>query len=130
MTSNLASDEIKEKSPYLRRIVTETESQGRPEEYMRLVGDFNRSIHPILKHALRRDEFLGRINEIIVFLPLDEEEISTVINGEMQVWKRRAEEKHCIRLSWSREGSHHSPLRSAYLLNRHYFSGAETYKVI
>lgn len=105
MTSNLASDEIKRKSPYLRKIVAETEAQGRPEEYMRLVGDFNRKIHPILKDALRRDEFLGRINQIVVFLPLDEEEISIVINGELKVWKRRAEEKHGIRLSWSKEGS-------------------------
>lgn len=104
MTSNLASDEIKRKSPYLRKIVAETEAQGRPEEYMRLVGDFNRKIHPILKDALRRDEFLGRINQIVVFLPLDEEEISVVINGELKVWKRRAEEKHGIRLSWSKEG--------------------------
>lgn len=104
MTSNLASDEIKRKSPYLRKIVAETEAQGRPEEYMRLVGDFNRKIHPILKDALRRDEFLGRINQIVVFLPLDEEEISVVITGELKVWKRRAEEKHGIRLSWSKEG--------------------------
>lgn len=77
MTSNLASDEIKAKSPFLRKVVAETEH--RPEEYTRVVSAFNREIHPILKKRLRRDEFLGRINQIVVFLPLDETEVSRMI---------------------------------------------------
>lgn len=55
ITSNLASDEIKRKSPYLRKTVAQTEVQGRPEEYLRLVGDFNRKIHSIPKDTLRCD---------------------------------------------------------------------------
>lgn len=73
MTSNLASDEIKEQSPFLRALVAATER--RPEEYARVIGQFNRQIHPILKQSLKRDEFLGRINQIVVFLPLDESEV-------------------------------------------------------
>ncbi|KLO08748.1 hypothetical protein SCHPADRAFT_880206 [Schizopora paradoxa] len=101
MTSNLASDEIKMASPMLRKLVERTED--RPEEYTRVVGDFNRSIHPILKQSLRRDEFLGRINQIVVFLPLNEEEISVVINKELTTWAKRAHEKHEIKLTWSSE---------------------------
>ncbi|KAH8105062.1 P-loop containing nucleoside triphosphate hydrolase protein [Phellopilus nigrolimitatus] len=103
MTSNLASDEIKEKAPFLRALVAETEAQGRPEEYMRVVGQFNRAIYPILKRELKRDEFLGRINQIVVFLPLSQEEIGTVIKRELDVWRRRAQEKHAIKLSWANE---------------------------
>lgn len=73
MTSNLAADEIKAASPMLRKLVERTED--RPEEYTRVVGEFNRGIHPVLKRSLRRDEFLGRINQIVVFLPLNEEEV-------------------------------------------------------
>ena len=77
MTSNLASDEIKAASPMLRKVVEETE--GRAEEYTRVIGEFNREIHPVLKRRLRRDEFLGRINQIVVFLPLDQAEVT--LNG-------------------------------------------------
>ncbi len=74
MTSNLASDEIKNTTPMLRRIIDSTEN--RPEEYLRIIGEFNRRIHPVLKQSLKRDEFLGRINRTIVFLPLNQEEVS------------------------------------------------------
>ena len=75
MTSNLASKEIKENSPFLRKLIDETDE--RPEEYNRFIGGFNRRIYPVLKKAFKRDEFLGRINQTIVFLPLNEGEVST-----------------------------------------------------
>jgi ATP-dependent Clp protease ATP-binding subunit ClpB len=73
MTSNLASEEIREASPVLRALVAETEN--RHQQYLQVIGKFNRKIHPILKASLKRDEFLGRINQIIVFLPLDDSEV-------------------------------------------------------
>jgi ATP-dependent Clp protease ATP-binding subunit ClpB len=73
MTSNLASEEIREASPGLRALVDQTEN--RHQQYLQVIGKFNREIHPVLKRALKRDEFLGRINQIIVFLPLDESEV-------------------------------------------------------
>ncbi|KAI5118400.1 hypothetical protein M0805_007534 [Coniferiporia weirii] len=103
MTSNLASDEIKAQSSLLRELITETEAQSRPEEYSRVVGEFNRSIHPILKGALKRDEFLGRINQIVVFLPLNQDEIELVVKGELNMWRKRSDEKHEINLSWANE---------------------------
>ena len=75
MTSNLASDEIRVAAPRLRQLVDST--VDRPEEYTRVVTQFNREIHPVLKARLKRDEFLGRINQIVVFLPLNEEEVSS-----------------------------------------------------
>jgi ATP-dependent Clp protease ATP-binding subunit ClpB len=73
MTSNLASEEIREASPALRALVDQTENHH--QQYLQVIGKFNRQIHPVLKRSLKRDEFLGRINQIIVFLPLDESEV-------------------------------------------------------
>ncbi|KLO08732.1 hypothetical protein SCHPADRAFT_596821 [Schizopora paradoxa] len=98
MTSNLASSHIKARSSMLRKF-----AEAGHEEYLRVIREFNREIHPILKHALKRDEFLGRINQIVVFLPLNEEEISIVINNELKVWKLRAKKQHGIELDWSAE---------------------------
>lgn len=80
MTSNVAADQIKESSPFLRALIDKTEH--RPEEYSRHIGQFNRTIYPFLKKAFRRDEFIGRINQIIVFLPLNDEEVGRRINPE------------------------------------------------
>ncbi|KLO08749.1 hypothetical protein SCHPADRAFT_597762 [Schizopora paradoxa] len=101
MTSNLASDEIKEAAPRLRQLLEDT--KDRPEVYHRTMNKFNKDIHPVLKRSLRRDELLGRINQIVVFLPLSEDEIRDVIIKEMQTWKKRATEKHHIDLSWCDE---------------------------
>ena len=105
MTSNIAAEEIKQKAPSLRQLVIETEEQGRPEEYLHVIQDFTRSIHSQLKDALKRDEFIGRINQIAVFLPLNEEEIEEVVKRELGMWKKRASEKHEITLDWTDEGA-------------------------
>ncbi|EJD07231.1 uncharacterized protein FOMMEDRAFT_149742 [Fomitiporia mediterranea MF3/22] len=115
MTSNIASDEIKESSSELRELVALTETEDRPESYLHVIREFTRSIRPILKQSLKRDEFIGRINEIAVFLPLSEEEIEIVVERELGVWARRAEEEHGIKLSWSNEVV--KKLASAYEIN-------------
>ena len=87
------------------------------------MNDFNKEIHPTLKQSLRRDELLGRINQLVVFLPLDEREVSyhniasrlnllyhirkigNVLDRELKIWRARSYEKHKIILSWSTEGN-------------------------
>lgn len=76
MTSNLGSEEIRAASPDLHRLVAATE--GRHEQYLKAIGDFNKELYPVLKKSLRRDEFLGRINQIVVFLPLSNQEVSNI----------------------------------------------------
>ena len=122
MTSNAASDEIKANSGSLRLLTDATE--GRPQEYLRVIREFNQRIYPVLKREFKRDEFIGRINQTIVFLPLNDEEvvencfgeamskqlikklfqIYTVINGELRTWKMRAAKKHAIHVDWTSEG--------------------------
>lgn len=77
MTSNLASDEIAEygirlrreseeltKAHYSGKIINENETENLDKV---VVSRFfkDRVIRPILKRHFKRDEFLGRINEIV-----------------------------------------------------------------
>ena len=105
MTSNIAGEHIKRAAPRLRQSVTQSEAEGRHESYVSLIRDFTRTIRPELKKHLKRDEFIGRINQIVVFLPLDKEEIRVAVQRELGTWRKRAEEKHQIKLSWTDEGT-------------------------
>ncbi|KAL5492074.1 hypothetical protein ACEPAI_3521 [Sanghuangporus weigelae] len=103
MTSNIAGEEIKNAAPRLRQLVELSEKEGRPESYVHHIQDFTRSIRPQIKCHLKRDEFIGRINQIVVFLPLNQEEIEVAVQRELAMWCKRAEEKHKIHLTWTDE---------------------------
>jgi len=60
-------------------------------------------VRPILKAHFRRDEFLGRINEIIYFLPFSRAELIKLVARELDAWAKRAKERHMIELKWDRE---------------------------
>jgi ATP-dependent Clp protease ATP-binding subunit ClpB len=60
-------------------------------------------VRPILKTHFRRDEFLGRINEIIYFLPFSRAELIQLVARELEIWAARAKERHMIELKWDRE---------------------------
>ncbi|OCB83997.1 hypothetical protein A7U60_g8668 [Sanghuangporus baumii] len=102
MTSNVAGEESKNAAPVLRQSVIKSE-EGRPESYIQLIQSFTRSIRPQLKQHLKRDEFIGRVNQMVVFLPLSQEEIETAVQCELAMWCKRAEEKHKIKLIWNDE---------------------------
>jgi len=119
MTSNLGSEEIKLAAPKLHKLVAATED--RHEQYLKDIGQFNQQLYPILKESLKRDEFLGRINRTVIFLPFNDQEVSDEIHSDIKLifycqqisqiikieltkWKKRAEEQHGIRLSWSPQG--------------------------
>jgi ATP-dependent Clp protease ATP-binding subunit ClpB len=74
MTSNLGSEEIRAASPRLHKLVAATED--RHEQYLKGIGQFTKQLYPVLKESLKRDEFLGRINQIVVFLPFSNQEVS------------------------------------------------------
>ncbi|KAL5537234.1 hypothetical protein ACEPAF_1057 [Sanghuangporus sanghuang] len=95
-------EEIKNAAPVLRQSVIKSE-EGRPESYIQLIQSFTRSIRPQLKQHLKRDEFIGRVNQMVVFLPLSQEEIETAVQCELAMWCKRAEEKHKIKLIWNDE---------------------------
>lgn len=46
-------------------------------------------IHPILKKHFKRDEFLGRINEIVYFLPFTTDELHQLVTRQLEYWKSK-----------------------------------------
>ncbi|XP_078013113.1 mitochondrial disaggregase isoform X2 [Phascolarctos cinereus] len=112
MTSNVASEEIAQHALQLRQEALEL-SRNRIAENL---GDVQLSdkitisknfkenvIRPILKAHFRRDEFLGRINEIVYFLPFCHSELIQLVNKELTFWAKRAKQRHDITLLWDRE---------------------------
>jgi len=111
MTSNLASTEIAEHALQLRResedLAKEKYSgaleKGELEDKITISRHFKEKIvQPILKSHFRRDEFLGRINEIVYFLPFSRSELLHLVERELVFWSQRALSKHDIQLSWDR----------------------------
>jgi len=111
MTSNLASTEIAEHALQLRReaedIVKERYAGNIEDkdisEKITISRHFkDRIIQPILKHHFGRDEFLGRINEIVYFLPFSKSELHHLVERELKLWDNRARSKHNIELVWDK----------------------------
>lgn len=59
-------------------------------------------VQPILKRHFQRDEFLGRINEIVYFLPFSRSELLHLVERELNFWSERANKKHQIQLTWTK----------------------------
>ena len=59
------------------------------------------AIHPILKRHFRREEFLGRINDIVVFHPLSDKDLRETVETELGRWRVKAFERHGIVLQWT-----------------------------
>lgn len=72
-----------------------------PEETLEVSRHFKDGVvRPILKKHFGRDEFLGRINEIVYFLPFSRQELLTLVNMELQLWAEKAKSRHDIELRW------------------------------
>ncbi|KAL3879798.1 hypothetical protein ACJMK2_032081 [Sinanodonta woodiana] len=110
MTSNLASDEIAGHALQLRREAEDIQKQRNAgnKDYLELAWEKitisrkfkDNVIRPILKRHFRRDEFLGRINEIVYFLPFSRSELSKLVVKELEFWAERAKKKHQMDLEW------------------------------
>ncbi|XP_038674399.1 caseinolytic peptidase B protein homolog [Scyliorhinus canicula] len=112
MTSNVASEEIAEHALQLR---LEAQELGKKRlahnlddvllsEKVTISKHFKEHvIRPILKAHFRRDEFLGRINEIVYFLPFCYSELIQLVNKELIFWAKKAKQRHDINLQWDQE---------------------------
>ncbi|NXK48004.1 CLPB protein, partial [Chauna torquata] len=112
MTSNVASDEIAQHALQLRQEAMEMSKKRIAEnlEDVQMTDKITISkqfkekvIRPILKAHFRRDEFLGRINEIVYFLPFCHSELIQLVNKELNFWAKKAKARHNITLLWDRE---------------------------
>ncbi|XP_075775747.1 mitochondrial disaggregase [Pelodiscus sinensis] len=112
MTSNVASDEIAQHALQLRQEALEMSRNRLAEnlddvqitDKITISKQFKENvIRPILKAHFRRDEFLGRINEIVYFLPFCHSELIQLVSKELTFWAKRAKVRHNITLLWDRE---------------------------
>lgn len=125
MTSNLASEVIAETAMELRneqQMAREMElnnrlkglssasnneksvESGGIQEQISLSRKFKDTVvKPILKYHFKRDEFLGRINEVVYFLPFSEIELKQLVVKELEFWAARAKKKNNIQLVWDDE---------------------------
>ncbi|NXK89549.1 CLPB protein, partial [Formicarius rufipectus] len=112
MTSNVASEEIAQHALQLRqeamemskkRIVENLEDVQMTDKITISKQFKEKVIRPILKAHFRRDEFLGRINEIVYFLPFCHSELIQLVNKELSFWAKKAKARHNITLLWDRE---------------------------
>ncbi|TGZ60680.1 hypothetical protein CRM22_008386 [Opisthorchis felineus] len=98
MTSNVGSQVIAEHAQALRQ------ASGDSEADIELSRDFKENVmRPILRHNFLRDEFLGRINEMVYFLPFSTSELTQLVYRYLSTWQERASKRHSISLSWDRE---------------------------
>ncbi|XP_076237465.1 mitochondrial disaggregase isoform X2 [Calliopsis andreniformis] len=112
MTSNLANEEIAEHAMQLReeaqRVLNsrldKNDNNDQAPDQIEISRKFkDEVVRPILKAHFRRDEFLGRINEIVYFLPFSRSELIKLVVKELEIWAARAKERHKIDLKWDRE---------------------------
>ncbi|KAM9318958.1 mitochondrial disaggregase [Pholidichthys leucotaenia] len=111
MTSNVASEEIAEHALQLRqeaeeisrRKLAENLDDVQKSDDIKISRQFKETvIRPILKAHFRRDEFLGRINEIVYFLPFCHSELLQLVSKELNFWAKKAKQRHDITLQWDR----------------------------
>lgn len=118
MTSNLASEAIAEHAMQLRdeqqrarEIRLENKLRGlvnisknEEEDYQETVTISRKFkdtiVRPVLKSHFQRDEFLGRINEMVYFLPFSENELRQLVTKELQFWAAKAKKNNSIDMSW------------------------------
>ncbi|XP_061924188.1 mitochondrial disaggregase [Entelurus aequoreus] len=111
MTSNVASEEIAQHGLQLRQEAEEVSRRKLADNLedvqkgddIKISRKFKDSvIRPILKAHFRRDEFLGRINEIVYFLPFCHSELLQLVSKELSFWAKKAKQRHDITLQWDR----------------------------
>uniref|UniRef100_A0A5S6QPR6 ANK_REP_REGION domain-containing protein n=1 Tax=Trichuris muris TaxID=70415 RepID=A0A5S6QPR6_TRIMR len=111
MTSNLAAEEIASHALKLRKEAQKMDEQklagtlsNEQSSDVTISKQFKEHVVlPILKKNLRRDEFIGRITEIVYFLPFTRAELLQLVSKELEFWKAKAEKKHRIELVWSQD---------------------------
>lgn len=101
MTSNLASEEIALHAVMLRnevqtRTKAEEQAEQNPDENVVVISKKFKDnvVKPILKQHFKRDEFLGRINEFVYFVPFSKSELVHLVKRELEFWAKK------VRLFW------------------------------
>lgn len=96
MTSNLAQDEIAEYGLVLRQQAAAANEDPKVSSHFRYSV-----IRPILKARFRMNEFIGRINETVYFLPFSPDELLQLVDLDLTRWQEKTKKRHGVDLTWS-----------------------------
>ena len=55
-----------------------------------------------MKKHFKRDEFIGRISEIVYFFPFSLEQLIDLVEKEMKYWATKAKHKQNITVKWEK----------------------------
>eukprot|EP01130_Rhizamoeba_saxonica_P016003 TRINITY_DN7313_c0_g1_i1.p1 TRINITY_DN7313_c0_g1~~TRINITY_DN7313_c0_g1_i1.p1 ORF type:complete len:580 (+),score=120.85 TRINITY_DN7313_c0_g1_i1:260-1999(+) len=98
MTSNLVQDEIHKTGYTIRYDGTNSSVvQDHTQKFVR------ETVQPILKEHFKRDEFLGRINDFVIFHPFSDKDLNDIVTLELDKWKTRALKRHNIGITWDND---------------------------
>eukprot|EP00158_Paraphelidium_tribonemae_P006843 Partr_v1_DN27995_c2_g1_i2_m11291 putative ClpB caseinolytic peptidase B homolog (E. coli) len=122
MTSNLVQQEIASEADILRSASDKAVSTSEESPAKQFIDN---TVYPILRAHFQRDEFLGRINEILFFLPFTQSELELIVEKELMKWKQRALSKHEIEMTWDKSAV--NALSHGY--NIHYGARSIKYEV-
>lgn len=101
MTSNLAQREIADEALRARAKMEDPDDPNAAEP---ISDDFkDKVVLPVLKQHFKRDEFIGRINEILFFLPFTDQQLRALARSELTKWKKTAFQRHSIVLEWDKD---------------------------
>ena len=65
-----------------------------------MAGNDNITVLIFFQRHFRRDEFLGRINEFVYFVPFSQSELAELVRRELEHWRDRANRRHEMQLEW------------------------------
>ena len=117
MTSNLAQREIAREGELLRKAEEEVNHDRKDFTFVETsstrfliahnilaytspVRLFERDVvYPILRRHCGRDEFLGRITEILLFLPFNDAELERIVEMELQRWSEKVKDDNLFPLT-------------------------------
>ena len=56
-----------------------------------------------MKKFFKRDEFIGRISEIVYFFPFSQQQLIDLVEKEMRYWATKAKDKQNITVKWEKD---------------------------
>ena len=102
MTSNLCQNEIAAEMGFHKYLDGDgnVDLQHEPKQISRQF--INGTIIPTLRQHFKRDEFLGRVNETILFLPFNQDQLNEIASRQLIKLREKAE-RNGMELTWDPE---------------------------
>lgn len=99
MTSNLAATHIADHIMLQRQQQKSADGQAAVHALSKPFK--HETLEPLLRKHFKRDEFIGRISEIVHFVPFCASQIAELVGKQLCMWKQQALARHGMQLKWA-----------------------------